>query len=338
MLSFVGVGGAGCKVIETFYRKDIISSIISKIAFKGEGYIKGVAIDTSETITQLSAIPSENRVLIGSSRAKGHGTGGDVKMGEVIMTEELELAMNAVRKANVEKPEAFFLVAGLGGGTGTGGLPIIAKKIKETYGVPTLGILFFPSRNEGSLYIKNAIANLEKILRALDGAIVLDINTLTGRGEDVVSSHSILNKMIFNFFSVVEPMEILRRIERNISTISFLRLQEEHASIKEILEKMLRDYLYIDAEEMGEFHMLIYGDLDKVYGDSYARKWCKEKHGKDLNIVFRDDPGARYLNIGLIITGLKGIGKRYKDEILAKEKREKKSELEELLSEIKPLF
>jgi len=54
--------------------------------------------------------------------------------------------------------------------------------------------------------------------------------------------------------------------------------------------------------------------------------------------VFRDDPGARYLNIGLIITGLKGIGKRYKDEILAKEKREKKSELEELLSEIKPLF
>ncbi len=338
MLSFVGVGGAGCKVIETFYRKDIISSIISKIAFKGEDYIKGVAIDTSETITKLSAIPSENRVLIGSSRAKGHGTGGDVKMGETIMKEELELAMNAIRKANVEKPDAFFMVAGLGGGTGTGGLPIIAKKVKDTYDVPVMGILFFPSRNEGSLYIKNAIANMEKILKVLDGVIILDINSLTARGEDVVSSHGILNKMIFNFFSVVEPPEILRHIQGDLSTISFLRIQEDHVSIKEIFEKMLRDYVYIDAEEMGEFHLLIYGDLDKVYGDSYARKWCREKYGKELDIVFRDDPGAKYLNIGLIIAGLRGVGKRYKDEILAKEKKEKKSELEELLSEIKPLF
>lgn len=338
MLSLVGIGGAGCKVVETFYRKDFLSSIISKLVFKGENFIRGVAIDTSEAITKLNSIPPENRVLIGSSRAKGHGTGGDVKLGETIMVEELELAMNAIRKVNTEKPEVFFLIAGLGGGTGTGGFPIIAEKIKKTYGVPLIGVLFFPSKTEGTLYIKNAILNLERIIKSVDGRIILDINTLTNRGEDIISSHGIINKMLLNFFNIIEPAEILKIVKGEVATVGYMRIQEEKASIKDMLEKMLRDYIYVNIEEMEKIYLLIYGDLDRVYGESYARKWCSERYNAKLHINFKDEPGLKYINLGAIITGLKDMGKKYMDEILAREKKEKKSELEELLSEIEPLM
>ncbi|MBI5253300.1 MAG: hypothetical protein HY930_02735, partial [Euryarchaeota archaeon] len=94
MLSLVGIGGAGCRVVEAFYRKDLIGSLLSKI-YSRENYATGVAIDTSDSLRALDSIPAANRVLIGSSRAKGHGTGGDVELGIKIMKEELELAMNA---------------------------------------------------------------------------------------------------------------------------------------------------------------------------------------------------------------------------------------------------
>jgi len=90
MLSIVGVGGAGSKIAASFYQKDLVSSIFSKLGSKSKD-ITGVAIDTSESLETLKNLPIENRVLIGKSRAKGHGTGGDISMGRRVMEEECEL-------------------------------------------------------------------------------------------------------------------------------------------------------------------------------------------------------------------------------------------------------
>ncbi len=335
MLSLVGVGGAGCKVIEAFFRKDLVGSIISKIS-PGSKHVRGVAIDTSESIKELNNIPAENMVLIGSSRAKGHGTGGSVKLGKKIMEEELELAMSAVRKANIEKPEMIFLIVGIGGGTGTGGAPILAERIKITYNVPLLGVVILPARSEGALYTKNTFENFDKVIESLDGVIVLDNNILANRGENFITSCRILDGAVFNFLSMVGAGDILRLAEDNISTIGFMRMKAEHVPIKDILDRAIRNHLYYDIEgkEFEKFNLIIYGNLGEVYGQSFAKNWIKEKYGAEVDYTFMDDKGSKYLNIGLIITGLKDITKGFE----IKEDKKIMSDLDDLLGDIKPLF
>ena len=336
MLSLVGIGGAGSRIVESFYRKDIVGSIIKRISFRGGDYVRGVAIDTSDNITALRAIPAENRVLIGSSRAKGHGTGGNVELGRKIVEEEIELAMNAIRRANYEKPEVFFVSAGIGGGTGTGGLPVIARRIKITYNVPVIGVLVLPSKSEGTLYVKNAFKNFGTVAKSVDGVICADNSVLTNRGEDILSSYREIDQAIFNFLSVIEPYEIKRIAEDNMCAIGFMRTRSSHISIKDIMEKMFRDYVYFNVEnkKIKGVYLIIYGDMNNVYGHEFAKGFVEKKYKAELEYIFKDDPNAKYLNIGLIITGLSDIEKEF--EIKTEEKKPL-SELEELLGDIKPL-
>jgi cell division GTPase FtsZ len=335
MLSLVGVGGAGCRIVEQFYRKDLVGSIISKISASSDN-VRGVAIDTSESVTELKNIPSSNMVLIGQSRAKGHGTGGNVGVGRKIMTEELELAMGAVRKANIEKPEMIFLITGIGGGTGTGGGPVLAERIKITYNVPLIGIVILPAKSEGALYTKNTYENFEKFIEPLDGVMVLDNNILANRGEDFITCYRILGESIFKFLSMINPGDLHKLVENDISTIAFLRIKAEHVAIKDILDKIIRNNLYFDLEnnKFEKINLIIYGNLSEVYGQSFAKNWVKEKYGVEVDYTFMDEKGSKYLNIGLVITGLKDVKKGFE----IKEDKKIVSDLDDLLGDIKPLF
>src|SRR3989304_5364738 len=184
MLYLVGVGGAGSKIVDSFYQKNVVKKLITRMQSKDQWSFSGIAIDTSDSIKSLSNVPAENTVLIGKSRGKGHGTGVDVALGKKIVTEELSLAMNKFSKAAADKPWAVLLFAGLGGGTGTGGFPIIAKKIKETFNSKTLGIFILPSSGEGRVYVKNSFEAFDSIVSSVDGSIFLDNNGVTDKGED----------------------------------------------------------------------------------------------------------------------------------------------------------
>lgn len=336
MLSLVGVGGAGCKIVEQFYRKDhLVGSIIKKISSGGVP-ARGVAIDTSDAITKLSNIPSSNMVLIGSSRAKGHGTGGSVKTGREIMTEELELAMSKVRLANIEKPEMIFLIAGIGGGTGTGGGPVLAERIKITYNVPLIGVIVLPAKSEGGLYTKNTFDNFDTFMEPLDGVMLLDNGVLANRGEDFINTFKIINGAIFNFLGMVRTGDILRLVKGSICAVGFLRMKAEHVAIKDILDRAIRSHLYYDLEgrEFDKINLIIYGNLSEVYGQSFAKNWVKDKYGVEVDYIFMDEKGSKYLNIGLVITGLKDAKKAFE----TKEDKKIVSDLDDLLGDIKPLF
>lgn len=332
MFSLVGLGGAGSQIVELFYRKE---KGIFKI-IKEEDYVKGVAIDTADDIVSLSSIPLENRVLIGKSSAKGHGAGGDVELGRKILLEESEIAMSAVRKANAKKPELFFLLAGVGGGTGTGGFPVLAEKLKNTYGVPVIGVLVLPSRSEGTLYVKNTRENLEKLFAACDGCLLADNNVLAARGEELRRIYKLINEAIFDFLGVVEPGDVLSAVKGTFGAIGYMRIKAEKTSSKDILEKMFRDYVYINPERKAEkLHLVILGDKSAIYGQDAAKRWAEEKLGAEVQHVFKQDASSKHLNIGLIVTGIKGLREEFELKSGAHEK--KKSELEELLSEIRSL-
>jgi cell division GTPase FtsZ len=336
MLSIVGIGGAGSQIVEGFFKKDIVTSVLSKFSLKSEDMVRAVAIDTCESIKALGGIPTNNRVLIGSSRAKGHGTGGDVEMGREIVVEESTLAMNAIRRVNIEKPEVFFLVAGLGGGTGTGGVPYLAERIRKTYQVPIILILVLPSKSEGTLYVKNAYSNLEGVLASGDGALLFDNHVLINKGEDMATAHRTIDQAILRMLKTLEPHEILRVNRDKVSTMGVWRTRSEHMAIKDIIDRTLRDYMYydLDMEKIEKPYLFIHGNTENIYGQSFAREWVKKRFGKELELVFKDHPSSKYLNIMLDIVGLEDVGKEMKFE----DQGGKPSEIDDLLGDIESII
>jgi cell division GTPase FtsZ len=338
MLYLVGVGGAGSKIVDSFYQKNVVKKIIHRFQPKDQLEFLGIAIDTSEKVKSLSNIPAKNIALIGKSRVKGHGTGVHVSLGKKIVTEELGIAMNKLAKIIKEKPWVIILIGGLGGGTGTGGLPIIAKKLKETYKCKTLGIFVLPSSGEGRVYLKNAFENLESILSCVDGSIILDNNIVTDRGEDILSAHKLVNQQIQGFFRMVDE-GLLERCFNERSTIANFKPRSDHISIKDAVEKMLRDnvFLKFDLEKSSKILFVARGNLDYLYGHDFAQGWTKSKFKVDMDFEFYDEAGSRSLEVGLLIIGTKDLNGRF-NEIKEVENQKCTSELEDLLKDIHSIF
>lgn len=333
MVSLIGLGGAGSKVVATFYRKDPFDLLLHKFS-RGESPVKGVAIDTSNHIMKLNNIPVENRVLIGNSRVKGRGTGGDAELGKKIMVEESELALAAVKKANPEKPELFFVVASAAGGTGAGGLPVIADILKRVYDVPVVGIVILPSKSEGTIFTKNAYRNFDAMTKALDGTIVLDNGVMAGRGEDLASGHRAVNETLFGFFSMVETTEIYRLTKGKLSTIGFWRAGGQRISLKDLMEKVLRDQLLFPSwKGMDGMHLFVYGNSRYLFGQDFAKEWAEREFKAPFHYTHKEGL-SKYLNTGLMITGLGDIKEKV---VAAPEEKKESSELEKLLGDIKPL-
>jgi hypothetical protein len=273
-------------------------------------------------------------VLIGKSRAKGHGAGSDIALGNKILTEEYELAMNVLTKAGFKKADVIFLIAGLGGGTGTGGFPVLAGKIKAVYRVPVIGVLFLPSRGEGTLYSKNAEDGFPEVVKATDGVIVLDNNVLTSMGEGITKAYKSVNEAVFNFLSSVKPGMIFKLVKGKASSVASMDVKAEPTALKDLIRDLLRNHLYIQLEKFESLSLIIYGDRKKIYGQGFAEEWIKEKFGARLTCSYRRPLNSKVIRCNGIITGVKGLEKRLAVEV---QKREVASDLQSLLEDINPI-
>jgi hypothetical protein len=338
MLYLVGVGGAGSKIVDSFYQKNVVKKLIDRIQSRTQWGFSGFAVDTSEKLKSLSNIPTKNVVLIGKSRVKGHGSGVDVTLGGKIVSEELGLAINKLGKVIKEKPWLILLFSGLGGGTGTGGLPIFAKKVRETYKCKTIGIFILPSSGEGRVYIKNAFGNLNKLTSSVDGSIILDNNVVTDKGEDILSAHKLVNQQILGFLKMVDEAFFERCFDVQ-TTIAYFKPTTDHLSVKDAIDTMLRDHLYLkfDIEKSSKIVFVARGNLDYLYGHDFAQGWAKNKFGVELEFEFYDEEGARSIEIGLLVIETKDLNGRLEDitEVVSEKQT---SELDDLLKEIHAIF
>jgi len=338
MLYLVGLGGAGAKMVDCLYQRNVVRRIIDRLQAREQWPFAGIAVDTSEKVRRLSNIPAGNIVLIGKSRVKGHGTGVDVALGRRVVSEELSLAMSSLAKVVSSKPWAVLLFAGLGGGTGTGGLPVLAKRVKKTYRCKTLGVFVLPSSGEGRVYTKNAFENLDKVLSSVDGSILLDNNVLTERGEDIISAHKRINQDLQRFFRMIDEA-FFERCFGSISTIAYHKPASERMSVKDVLEGMLRDrvYLKFKVESSEKMVLLARGNLGSLYGHDFAQGWVKSRFGLEMEYEFYDEPGSRGVELGLLIRGAKDLNGRF-DEVGRVKSKRKSSELEDLLKDIHSIF
>jgi cell division protein FtsZ len=157
VIKCVGVGGAGVNAIDRMI----------------EAGIRGVEFIAVNTDRQsLDATEADVRIPVGIESTRGRGTGGNAAMAEQAMRESEEQLRRALRGADL-----VFIAAGEGGGTGTGGAPIIAKLAREM-GALTIAVVTRPFAFEGNRRLQMAEAGINALRDQADTIIVIQNDRL----------------------------------------------------------------------------------------------------------------------------------------------------------------
>ncbi len=163
-IKIVGAGGAGCNTI----------SRLSQIGVIGA---QSIAVNTDAQ--DLLYTDADIKILIGKELTGGLGAGADPKVGEEAAKENKNDLKDALEKADM-----VFLTCGMGGGTGTGSLPVIAEIAKKA-GALTVGIVTIPFTMEGRTRMKNAQHGLENLEKVVDTLIIIPNDKLLEIVPDV---------------------------------------------------------------------------------------------------------------------------------------------------------
>ncbi|QKY21604.1 cell division protein [Halolamina sp. CBA1230] len=196
----VGVGQAGGKVTTALAEYD------DEMGF--HAVRDALAVNTAKA--DLRDIPLDT-VLIGQDVVKGHGVGGDNELGAEVMQNDADEVMSELSGKIGSKTEAIFVVAGLGGGTGSGGAPVLAKELSRVYDVPVYAIGILPGRDEGALYQANAGRSLKTLAREADATILIDNDAWREAGDSVAEGMAAINESIARRIGLLlaagEPVE-----------------------------------------------------------------------------------------------------------------------------------
>lgn len=177
----VGVGGAGCNVLNSM----ILSKEINGVEF--------IAVNTDAQA--LSINEAFIKVTIGNDLTSGLGAGSYPEIGRKAAEESKDLL-----KSHLDGADMVFVTAGMGGGTGTGAAPVIAK-IARDLGALTIGVVTRPFNFEGTQRKKNAESGIEALSKEVDALITIPNQKLLEIADESMSikdafklSDSILNQ------------------------------------------------------------------------------------------------------------------------------------------------
>ncbi|MBK7959349.1 MAG: cell division protein FtsZ [Bacteroidetes bacterium] len=153
IIKVIGVGGGGSNAVNHMFEQGI------------EG-VNFVICNTDEQALEHSQIP--NKIHLGPEITQGLGAGSVPELGRKATEESAQMVKDILN----HKTEMVFITAGMGGGTGTGGAPIVAKIAKEM-GILTVGIVTTPFSFEGQRKIKQAMEGIEQLKQHVDTIIVI---------------------------------------------------------------------------------------------------------------------------------------------------------------------
>ncbi len=151
-IKVVGVGGGGNNAVNR-----MIAANIRGVEF--------IAINTDKQALMRSAAP--HKIAIGDKITKGHGAGANPEIGARAAEESQEDISAALKGADM-----VFITSGMGGGTGTGAAPVVAK-IARDLGILTIGIVTKPFAFEGRKRMESAESGIENLRQAVDSLIII---------------------------------------------------------------------------------------------------------------------------------------------------------------------
>ncbi len=188
ILKVVGVGGGGCNAIESMIKRGLIG-------------VEYVAVNTDAQV--LNSSSATHKIQVGTNITRGLGAGADPNVGKKSLEEDREKIAEVLSGSDM-----VFVTAGMGGGTGTGGAPVIAS-IAKSIGSLVVGIVTKPFRWEGKKRMLNAEQGIQELKQHVDSLIIIPNERLL----------SILDKSTNAFAAFDKPNEVLYEATRGIADI-----------------------------------------------------------------------------------------------------------------------
>jgi len=289
----IGVGQAGGKITQALAEHDY------EMGFDA---IQGaLAVNSAEA--DLHALDIDTQ-LIGRDRAKGHGVGGDNELGAEIMRESSTEVIDELDGRITSRAEGVVIVAGLGGGTGSGGAPMLARELKRIYDIPIYVLGVLPGRDEGAIYQANAGRSLKTVAREADATILIDNDAWHDNEESIQAGFETINQNIAQCVglllaagevvegvgeSVVDSSEVINTLRpggiASIGYASAAAAEDSADNVNNIItatrNALLAGTSLPNAVEADTALLVVAGDPDRISrkGVERARNWVEEETG-----------------------------------------------------------
>ncbi len=301
----VGVGGAGNNAVNR-----MIDENIDGVEFIG--------INTDKQALQLCKAPK--LLQIGEKLTKGLGAGAKPEIGEKAAQESEEEVTSALKGADM-----VFVTCGMGGGTGTGAAPVVAKIAKDM-GILTVGVVTKPFRFEAKARMVNALNGIERIKDNVDTLIVIPNDKLleivdrrTTMPDALKKADEVLQQAVQGITDLINVPAVINldfadvqtvMKEKGIAHIGIGYGKGDDKASEAV--KMAVESPLLETTISGATHVIINVSGDITLADaSDAASYVQELAGDEVNIIF----GAMYdankgdsCTITVIATGLEDAG------------------------------
>ena len=301
----VGVGGGGNNAVNR-----MIDEQIAGVEF--------IAVNTDKQALQLCKAPT--LMQIGEKLTKGLGAGAQPEVGEKAAEERAEEISAALKGADM-----VFVTCGMGGGTGTGAAPVVARIAKEQ-GALTVAVVTKPFRFESRTRMANALAGIDKLKENVDTMIVIPNDKLlevvdrrTTMPEALKKADEVLQQGIQGITDLINVPSLINLDFADIQTvmkdkgIAHIGIGEGRGDDKalEAVKQAVASPL-LETTIQGASHVIINISGDITLMDaSDAADYVQELAGENANIIFGamyDDTRSDEATITVIATGLHNVG------------------------------
>jgi len=297
----VGVGGAGNNAVNRMIDENIVG-------------VQFLGVNTDKQALQLCKAPK--LLQIGDKLTKGLGAGAKPEVGEKAAEENIEDITDALKGADM-----VFVTCGMGGGTGTGAAPVVAKVAKDM-GILTVGVVTKPFKFEARTRMTNAIGGIDKLRENVDTLIVIPNDKLleivdrrTTLPDALKKADEVLQQAVSGITDLINVPSVINldfadvqtvMKDKGIAHIGIGTGGGDDKAVEAVKMAVSSPLLETTISGASDVIINVSGDISLTDAAS-AASYVQDLVGEDVNIIF----GAMYderltdvCNITVIATGI----------------------------------
>ena len=302
----IGVGGAGNNAVNR-----MVDERISGVEFIG--------VNTDKQALQLCKAPTP--LQIGEKLTKGLGAGAKPEVGEKAAEENIEEIRQAITGADM-----VFVTCGMGGGTGTGAAPVVAKIAKDM-GILTVGVVTKPFKFEAKTRMTNAITGIDKLKENVDTLIVIPNDKLleivdrrTTMPDALKKADEVLQQAVQGITDLINNATLINldfadiqtvMKDKGIAHIGIGQARGDDKALEAVKIAVASPLLETTIQGASDVIINVSGDISLMDANE-AVSYVQELTGDDTNIIFGasyDDAKTDEASITIIATGIDELPK-----------------------------
>ena len=280
----IGVGGAGNNAVNRMIEEGIVG-------------VEFIGINSDKQALQLCKAPEV--MQIGERLTKGLGAGAKPEIGQRAAEENIDELASLMKGVDM-----VFVTCGMGGGTGTGAAPVIAK-IAKNMGILTIGVVTKPFKFEAKQRMKNALYGIEELKKSVDTLIVIPNDKLleivdkkTSMPDALKKADEVLNQSVHGVTDLINMTGLINldfadvqtvMKDKGVAHIGIGKAKGEDKALEAVKIAVSSPLLETKINGATDVIINISGDISLIEANE-AATYVQELAGDDANIIF----GATY--------------------------------------------